>query len=127
MNSIAWLSELIVFAREHEPQEKVTLRALKAAEKRLEVLRARAERRKAPLPTDLDQEPIVITWDEMVEDHRGIVCRSCGKKKSSRRSFCTACYIAIPDAGTKKALWQNRNYLAAFNRAVRQLKERQIA
>ena len=125
MNSIEALSELIVAVRETEPEHKPTLRALKWAEKRLEVLRARAECRKAPFPTDLDQEPIVISWDEMVEDHRGIVCRSCGKKKSSRRSFCTACYIAI--AGTKKALWMDHNYLAAFNRAFLQLKERQVA
>jgi|SRR5579862_4752842 len=127
MNQRAALETLIIFVRENEPEEKPVLRALKWADKRLEVLRDREARRKAPMPTDLEQEPLVITWDEMIADHRGTVCRACGGKKSSRRSLCTACYIAVPDAGTKKALWREHNYLHAFNRAVRQLAERRQA
>lgn len=123
MNQLEALRELVIYVREQEPDDAKVLRALKWADKRLDTLQDRAERRKVPIPVDLCQEPLIINALDVYADLKGTVCLSCGKKKRARASFCTTCYIAIPNAGVKKALWAMDYYVPAFNRAVRLLRE----
>lgn len=114
---------LIDFAREHEPLDTRIAKAVKVLEKRAEVLRARHDRRFAPLPDDLEEEPLTLTEEEIRQDLAGTICRACGKKKEPRQSLCVRCYMRLNNPQTRKALWKWVHYAHAFCRALRELRE----
>jgi len=126
MNQLTGLSALVIFVREHEPEDKEVLKALKWADKRIDTLRDRAERRKVPIDPDLRTEPLTIGHELVISDLKGTTCRGCWGKKRARASFCTSCYIKLP-AGTRKALWSMELYDFAYSRAVRLLDEMRAA
>jgi len=127
MNQREALATLVIDVREHEPEEKQLLRALKWADKRLQTLQDREERRKVPIDPDLRDEQLTIDSDLVISDLKGTTCRACWGKKRTRSSFCPGCYIKLP-AGTRKALWRMDDlYYYAYNRSVRLLDEMRAA
>lgn len=127
MNQRLALSTLVINVREHEPEDKEVLKALKWADKRLQTLLDREERRKVPIDPDLGDEPLTIDSTLVISDLKGPTCRGCWGKKRARSSFCPGCYIKL-SAGTRKALWRmDELYYYAYNRSVRLLDEMRVA
>ncbi len=122
MNQREAIVTVIDFVREQAPEDKRIQKAAKILEKRAELLRARAERRLTPPPSDLLDEPVTVTARDCIDDLNCELCR-CGKKKERKASLCPSDYGRLT-AGTRKALWLpvGEGYEQAFSRALRELK-----
>jgi hypothetical protein len=99
--------------------ERPYKQAIRALEKRSEVLRKSYERRYATIPEDIMEEPITLPGEEVIRDLRATHCR-CGAKKESHVALCTSHYGAL-DSQLAKAPWQTDRvwYIPAYCRALR--------
>lgn len=121
MNQREAIVTIIDFVREQAPEDKRILKAVVILEKRADLLRARAESRITPPPSDLMEEPVTVTAKDCVFDLSCSLCR-CGKKKERKASHCPACYRKVTPS-TRKALWLpiGEGYEQAFSRSLREL------